>query len=125
MRYFMLREGQVELLEKVAGRFGALADVSRLRLLIVLKEGEATVSALTERLGISQAGTSKHLGVLKAAGLVEVRRVGNQAFHRVADERVFDKCGLVCDGLFRQMKTEHELLGEVAKARLARKQAGN
>lgn len=116
----MLREDQVELIEKVAERFAALADASRLRLLLVLREGPANVKALTARLGIAQAGVSKHLGVLRHVGLVGVTRQGNQAIYRIADERVFDMCAVVCDGLFRQIKSEQVLLGEAPAARRGR-----
>ena len=74
----MLREDQVELIERVAGRFRALSDGTRLRMLLVLKAGPRNVGQLTEKLGIAQAGVSKHLAVLKGAGLVECERLGNQ-----------------------------------------------
>ena len=119
----MLRMDQTELLECVAGRFRALADVSRLRLLLALKEGPASVNALTARMGIAQAGVSKHLAVLKAAGLVESSPHKNQVIYRIADERVFDLCAVVCDGVFKQLKAQQTLLADLTPAtRRARKQ---
>jgi DNA-binding transcriptional ArsR family regulator len=45
------------------------------------REGEQTVGALTARAGVSQPAVSKHLGVLKAAGLVHDRHVGRQTHY--------------------------------------------
>ena len=51
----------------------ALADPNRRTLLQLLLEQPRSVNELVERLGISQPGTSKHLRVLREAGLVRVR----------------------------------------------------
>ncbi len=48
-----------------------------------MKKGELTVGALTGHAGVSQPAVSKHLGVLKAAGLVEDRRDGRETHYRV------------------------------------------
>ena len=112
----MLRTDQTELLDRVAARFGALSDVSRLRLLILLREGPASVTALTARLSLAQAGVSKHLAVLRAAGLVESSRQKNHVIYRIADQRVFELCAVVCDGVFRQIRAQQSLLGELKPA---------
>ncbi len=51
----------------------ALADRTRQRLVRALIEKDLGVNALSEQLGISQYNTSKHLRVLKQAGIVDVR----------------------------------------------------
>ena len=45
------------------------------------REGEQTVGALTARAGVSQPAVSKHLGVLKQAGLVRDRHEGRQTHY--------------------------------------------
>ena len=45
------------------------------------REGELTVGALTARAGVSQPAVSKHLGVLKLAGLVRGRALGRQTLY--------------------------------------------
>lgn len=52
----------------------ALADGSRRTVLEVLRTGPATVGELAERLPIARPGVSRHLRVLREAGLVEVRQ---------------------------------------------------
>jgi DNA-binding transcriptional ArsR family regulator len=52
----------------------------------LIREGELTVRVLTDQSGVSQPAVSKHLGVLKQAGLVRDRRDGRQTHYR-ADPR--------------------------------------
>lgn len=54
--------------------FEVLAEPSRRRILDLLRERERSVGELVERLGLSQPGVSKHLRVLRNAGLVKVRQ---------------------------------------------------
>jgi DNA-binding transcriptional ArsR family regulator len=59
--------------------FRTLADPTRRAIFERLcREGEKTVGALTARAGISQPAVSKHLGILKQAGLVRDRREGRE-----------------------------------------------
>ena len=62
--------------------FKTLADPTRRAIFERLcREGEQTVGALTARAGISQPAVSKHLGVLKQAGLVLDRHEGRQTHY--------------------------------------------
>ncbi len=62
--------------------FKTLADPTRRAIFEQLcREGEQTVRALTIRAGISQPAVSKHLGVLKQAGLVLDRHEGRQTHY--------------------------------------------
>jgi ArsR family transcriptional regulator len=53
-----------------------LSDGTRLRLLALLQDAELTVGELTELLGLAQSRISTHLGKLREAGLVRVRKNG-------------------------------------------------
>ena len=66
-----------------ADPFNAVAEASRRDLLDAIGAGEATVGELVDRLGLSQPQVSKHLGVLRAVGLVFVRVVGRHHWYRV------------------------------------------
>ncbi len=62
--------------------FKTLADPTRRAIFERLcREGEQTVGALTVRAGVSQPAVSKHLGALKAAGLVRDRHEGRQTHY--------------------------------------------
>ncbi|GFZ91115.1 ArsR/SmtB family transcription factor [Dyella caseinilytica] len=62
--------------------FSALADPTRRAIFERLcREGEQTVGALQARAGVSQPAVSKHLGILKDAGLVRDRPEGRQTHY--------------------------------------------
>jgi DNA-binding transcriptional ArsR family regulator len=62
--------------------FKSLADPTRRAILErLIREGELTVRAITGESGVSQPMVSKHLGVLKSAGLVRDRREGRETHY--------------------------------------------
>ena len=61
--------------------FAALADPSRREILDLLRDGERSVNDLVGRLRLSQPGVSKHLKVLRDAGLVAVRPEGRRRWY--------------------------------------------
>src|SRR5690242_13410508 len=67
-----------------AALFRLLGDEARLRLLRLLNAERLNVTELTSILGIAQSGVSRHLGLLKDAGLVEERRDGGYTYFRLA-----------------------------------------
>jgi DNA-binding transcriptional ArsR family regulator len=58
----------------MSSAFAVLAEPARRRILDLLLERPRPVNELVERLGLSQPGTSKHLRVLREAGLVRARQ---------------------------------------------------
>ncbi len=63
-----------------------LAEPHRRRILDVLRQGELPVGALVDELGSSQPLVSKHLRVLREAGLVEARVDGQRRLYRLRPE---------------------------------------
>ena len=61
--------------------YSALAEPHRRQILDLLRSGERSVNDLVARLRLSQPGVSKHLKVLREAGLVEVRPQGKQRWY--------------------------------------------
>jgi ArsR family transcriptional regulator len=61
----------------------ALAHPSRLLMLDALQDGERCVCELTELVGADQSTVSKHLAVLKQAGLVDDRKEGVMTYYRL------------------------------------------
>jgi DNA-binding transcriptional ArsR family regulator len=66
--------------------FDVLAEPTRRRILDLLREDERPVGELVATLRISQPGVSKHLRVLREAGLVAVRHDAQRRFYRVRAE---------------------------------------
>jgi DNA-binding transcriptional ArsR family regulator len=69
-----------------ATTFDVLAEPSRRRILDLLLEQPRSVGELVERLGLTQPGTSKHLRVLREAGLVRVRKDAQRRWYELRPE---------------------------------------
>jgi DNA-binding transcriptional ArsR family regulator len=63
-----------------------LAEPRRLQILDLLRESERPVGELVDRVGLSQPAVSKHLRVLKDAGLVEARPDAQRRLYRIRAE---------------------------------------
>ena len=71
---------------KQAGLLRLLGDETRLRLLRLLSRESLNVSEITAVLGVAQSGVSRHLGLLRDAGLVREERSGGFSWYRLADD---------------------------------------
>ncbi len=90
----------------------ALGEETRLRMLRLLIRSPLSVNDISERLGVSQYNVSKHLRIMREAGLLETEREGKQRIYSVsekyraqlaADKNVLDLgcCTFRCDRLPR------------------------
>jgi DNA-binding transcriptional ArsR family regulator len=61
----------------------ALGEETRLRLLRLLSKEQLSVNEISERLKVSQYNVSKHLRVMREAGLLETKKVGKQRLYTV------------------------------------------
>jgi|SRR5262245_20922179 len=66
----------------------ALVDPHRRAMLDTLREGPCPVGELSSRLGLAQPMTSKHLRVLRDAGLVIVRKQAQQRIYAINPQRL-------------------------------------
>ncbi len=98
------------LIELIAQRFRVLGEPMRIKLLDALRDGDATVGELVERLGASQQNVSKHLGVLHQAGIVSRTKQGTFVRYAIADDAVFALCEQVCGGLRQQISELDQIL---------------
>lgn len=76
-----------------AGVFRALADPTRRQILQDLREGELTAGDIVARFTISGPSISRHLSVLKAAGLVTERRDANRIYYALVEDRLANCVG--------------------------------
>lgn len=68
--------------------FQAISDEERLALVILLSEGEYTVSQLCEKTGTMMSNMSARLKILYTGGLISKRREGKNIFYTLADAHV-------------------------------------
>jgi DNA-binding transcriptional ArsR family regulator len=73
-----------------AATIEVLAEPSRRSILDALREGEKPVHVLVDRLALSQPAVSKHLRVLRDAGLVAVRPDGQRRLYRLCTEPLIE-----------------------------------
>ncbi|HAK53932.1 MAG TPA: ArsR family transcriptional regulator [Acidobacteria bacterium] len=76
----------IDVLKHLSSLYRLLGDDARLRLLRLLAVERLNVTELTEILGIAQSGVSRHLGLLKDAGLVTESRDGGYAYYRLSSD---------------------------------------
>jgi len=97
----------------------ALASASRIEILKLLQEGEKRVGELVSRLNLDQSVVSRHLAILRDAGLVVSRREGLNVYCGIADKRVFEILDLVSEILKssweKKRKTLESLIGKPLK----------
>jgi DNA-binding transcriptional ArsR family regulator len=93
-------------LELIAARFRALSEPMRLRLLNLLMGGKKSVGQLVEATGSSQANVSKHLSVLREAGMIAMRKEGLSSFCFIADPIVNELCEMMCSRLREEMESK-------------------
>jgi DNA-binding transcriptional ArsR family regulator len=74
--------------ELVAKYLRVLSDPIRLRIVELIADGERSVGALVDELGVAQPKVSNHLACLRWCGFVETRREHRTVYYRLADSRV-------------------------------------
>ena len=109
----------------------ALSDANRVRALMLLTDGPLCVCQIIEMLGLAPSTTSKHMSILRQAGLVEATKEGRWMHYRLApktvSKQVRQALGWVVSGLeddpqIRRDKSKLKKLIKVDKEALCRKQ---
>ena len=100
--------------KSVSRLFKALGDETRLRVVALLSHGELCVCHLQEALGLSQSNVSRHLGILRSAGIVEDRRDGTWVYYRLVPQ-VDPDCESQLRGLVRSFARRDVLRKDVER----------
>ncbi|MBE0617132.1 MAG: helix-turn-helix transcriptional regulator [Proteobacteria bacterium] len=91
--------------ERWAEILKALGHPMRIAILEILRRGEECVCRICPQLDGSQPNTSKHLSVLKKAGILGSRQEGTMTFYWVVDTRAYEILGLA-DEMVRRKERE-------------------
>lgn len=97
------REAEDPQVELAAEIFGMLADATRVRLILALKDGEMSVNHLAEIVDKTPAAVSQHLAKLRLARMVSTRQDGTRVFYKLDNEHAVE---LVMDAIHQ---AEHSL----------------
>jgi len=85
--------------------FTMLADATRVRIILALRDGEMAVGSLAAAVGKSPAAVSQHLAKMRLARMVSTRQDGTRVLYRLENEHARQ---LVADAIFQ---AEHALGG--------------
>jgi ArsR family transcriptional regulator len=96
--------------------FRALGDETRLRIVALLSHGELCVCHLEAALDLNQSTASRHLGILKAAGVVDSRREGTWVYYSIIEQE-HATVAKALDVLTRTFGAERALRVDHAKLR--------
>ncbi len=99
-----------EALSLIAGRFKALSEPTRLKLIIALEEGEKNVTALMDEVGTTQTNTSRHLQHLTDCGILGRRKAGLNVYYFISDPSIFELCEHVCGSLEKRLESQQKAL---------------
>lgn len=91
----------------------ALGHATRLRMLQLLKAGPQCVNQVAEHLQINQPTASRHLTVLRHAGILTVRRHGSDMLYQIANPKILEVCDLIHAVLAKRESQRSELLREM------------
>ena len=103
--------------EYKASVFQALAHPTRVAIVEVLADGEASAGALQEQLGVEQANLSQHLAILRSRQIVAHRKEGNQVFYSLRDKVIVRVLALMRQHFLANLNEAAQMLGEIEAER--------
>jgi len=86
--------------------FKAFSDPTRLKILQLLSSKEMTVTEIVKAVNLSQPTISRHLAIMRDAGILSDRRDGQNIFYKLNKNVVIKCCSGFCDGLRVKVKIE-------------------
>jgi len=87
-------------LQRATAVLKSIAHPVRLQIIEALRDGELTVTALYQALGLPQSTMSQQLGMMRHSGVLAARRAGNQVYYRIARPQILQllRCVRACTG---------------------------
>jgi ArsR family transcriptional regulator, virulence genes transcriptional regulator len=86
-----------------SGLCKTLANDKRQMILSALRDGELSVSELSERTGIPQANLSQHLATMRAHDVVRTRREGSHVYYEIANQKLIQAFDLITEVMQESM----------------------
>jgi DNA-binding transcriptional ArsR family regulator len=96
-----------------AGVFQVLAHPTRIHIVECLRDGEMTVGAILEQIGIEPANASQHLALLRTHRLVNSRKEGNQVFYSLRDSMLIEVLDIMRNYFHTHLEESLALLREI------------
>ncbi|MBI3549373.1 MAG: winged helix-turn-helix transcriptional regulator [Elusimicrobia bacterium] len=93
----------------------SLAHPARLAVIEYLKSGEATVGQMVQDLAIEQSGLSKHLAILRQAGILASRQEKANVYYSVKDKDIFVVLRPIAEILRKKLRESEQMLSSLGK----------
>lgn len=94
----------------------SLAHPVRLEILERLRGGEASVGRMVQELGVEQSGISKHLAILRQAGLVAARHEKAMVYYSIRDKDIFRVLRPIARILSKRLQDSRAVLDRLSQA---------
>lgn len=94
-----------------------LGSPARIEILDLLRDGEKTVTELSESLKLNQSNVSQHLAVLRQRQVVTTRKEGTNTYYRVSNQKIIQACQLMREVLIEQLKETRKLATIASRVR--------
>jgi ArsR family transcriptional regulator len=88
----------------------AIAQPTRLRILYFLKDGEKCACEIIPKMKEDQSNISRHLTLMKDAGILESRKEGVSVYYKIKDKRVFTLLSLVDEMIKAEIKEKAKVV---------------
>ncbi len=93
----------------------SLAHPVRLEIIEHLKTGEASVGEMVKKLGVEQSSLSKHLALLKQAGILTSRQEKVMVFYSIRDRDIFSVLRPIAEILRKKLAESSRLLSQLGR----------
>lgn len=97
MNYDVIIKISDEELLILACKFKLLSELSRLKILKAIADGEKSVAEIINITGLLQANVSKQLKILFSNNIIACKPIGQQRFYSISDDTVIKICNLLCN----------------------------
>jgi len=86
------------------------SHAKRLEAINVLRDGEMTVTELSQKLGLTVGNLSQHLSMMKERHILLSRKEGNMVYYRIANPKLIRCFDMMREMLFEQIRQDAALL---------------
>ncbi len=93
----------------------ALGDENRVRILLSLRQGELCLCQIVEVLGVSPSTVSKHVDMLRQAGLLEMRKQGRWHYFSLARREATPEARQAINWVLKSLENEKVIVSDAAK----------
>jgi len=91
------------------------SNAKRLEIINTIKDKEMAASELIERIGLSKANLSQHMGVLRSKGVILSRREGINIYYRIANLKIIQACHLMREVLLEQFQEKGKMVSNLRR----------